>query len=410
MPKQRIGIMGGSFNPIHERHLELAICAMKEQKLDRVIFLPTGNPPHKREGLEDAEHRFEMTRLCMIGLPKCSASRMEIDREGVIYTVDTLTRMLKDSPDLDLYYIIGEDTLLDLPNWRKPDKVFTLCKFLVCRRSEDGELDRENLSLLEQRGARLTFLQMKPMDISATEIRAQLASGIEPTALRPQVLEYIRMMGLYGRKTGLEHADVIYGKLKQSLSDRRLLHSVLVAATARKLAAIHGVNENQAVLAALLHDCAKCMPLSEMQKIAKEHRLLVDKETMQSTNLLHGPVGAVIAQRDYGIEDQNILAAIRCHTVGKVGMLPLDMIVYLSDKIEPSRRSYPALEEVRRLSSISLIDAIRYSMESTLEYIAAQKSTIHPDTMRTAQWLGRMAAKKNAVQQNKRSEMNERTN
>ena len=87
MPKERVGIMGGSFNPIHERHMEIAMCAMSEQKLDRVMFLPTGNPPHKREGLADAGHRFEMTRLCVTGIPGFTASRMEIDREGcLLYT------------------------------------------------------------------------------------------------------------------------------------------------------------------------------------------------------------------------------------------------------------------------------------------------------------------------------------
>ena len=90
MPRERIGIMGGSFNPIHVRHLEMAACAKNEFHLDRIIFLPTGNPPHKRVGLEDAEDRYEMTRLAVYGKPGFSASRMEIDREGIIYTADTL--------------------------------------------------------------------------------------------------------------------------------------------------------------------------------------------------------------------------------------------------------------------------------------------------------------------------------
>ena len=137
MPKERIGIMGGSFNPIHARHIEMAVCAKREFDLERIIFLPTGNPPHKRAGLEDAEDRYEMTRLAVYGMPGFTASRMEIDREGIIYTVDTLGRMQKQMPDTAIDYIIGEDTLVDLPNWRKADKVFTMCRFLVCCRSSD---------------------------------------------------------------------------------------------------------------------------------------------------------------------------------------------------------------------------------------------------------------------------------
>ena len=98
MPKERIGIMGGSFNPIHGRHIEMAVCAKREFDLERIIFLPTGNPPHKRSGLEDAQDRYEMTWLAVMGMEDVSVSRMEIDRDGVIYTVDTLTKLQKQMP------------------------------------------------------------------------------------------------------------------------------------------------------------------------------------------------------------------------------------------------------------------------------------------------------------------------
>lgn len=390
MPKERIGIMGGSFNPIHDRHIELAICARNEQKLDRVIFLPTGNPPHKREGLADAQHRFEMTRLALSGLAGFTASRMELDREGVIYTVDTLSRLQKQMPSAEWYYIIGEDTLFDLPNWRKPDKVFTLCQFLVCCRSSQKLDDRPEVKALQARGAKFRFLSLAPRDISATAIREALARGEAPADVKPQVLEYIRIMGLYGVLESPRGGAAMYARLKQALSDRRLVHSLLVAATARKLASLHGIDPDQAALAGLLHDCAKCMSLSQMQTVARENRLLVDKETLQSENLLHGPVGAAVAERDFGVSEPNVLSAIRCHTTGKVGMLPLDMILYLADKIEPSRRSYPALEMVRTLAQKDLAAAMLYSLESTLAYVRAQKTIPHPTTQRAADWLKRI--------------------
>lgn len=392
MPKEHIGIMGGSFNPIHDRHIELAACARKEQKLDRVIFLPTGNPPHKHEGLADAEHRFEMTRLAVSGLSGFTASRMELEREGVIYTVDTLTRLQKQLPDAELFYIIGEDTLLDLPNWRKPDKVFTLCRFLVCSRSSTEIEHLPIVKQLKSRGACFTFLSLPPKAVSSTDIRERILRGEEPEQIPPQVMEYIHIMGLYGL-TPSRYGAAAYPRLRQALSDRRLQHSLLVAHTARGLAKKHGIDPEQAALAGLLHDCAKCMPLGTMQSIARENRLLLDKETLQSENLLHGPVGAVVAERDFGVSDPNILSAIRCHTTGKVGMLPLDMIVFLSDKIEPSRRSYPALEVVRELAQTDLAAAMRYSLESTLVYVRQQKTTPHPTTQRVADWLRRIEHK-----------------
>ncbi len=391
MPKERIGIMGGSFNPIHVRHLEIAECARREHKLNRVIFLPTGNPPHKHEGLESAEDRFEMTRLAIFGRQDQTASRMEIDREGIIYTVDTLARLQKQFPDATFHYMIGEDALKDLPNWRKPEKVFSMCRFLVCCRNSRDLFKHRTIRELEKKDASFDFLTLPPSEISSTSIRDQLMRGKTPDELAPQVLEYIRIMGLYGVKPGLPEAKTAYPMLRRTLSDKRLFHSLLVAATARKLAQIHGLNPDQAALAGLLHDCAKCIPLAEMQQIARENRLLLDKETLQSGNLLHGPVGAVVAEKEYGVSDPNVLSAIRCHTTGKVGMMPLDMIVYLADKIEPSRRSYPALEEVKLLAQEDLASALRHSLESTLTYVKSQGATPHPLTQQVAEWLKRIS-------------------
>ena len=390
MPKERIGIMGGSFNPIHVRHLEMAACAQREFELDRIIFLPTGNPPHKRVGLEDAEDRYEMTRLAIYGKPGFSASRMEIDREGIIYTVDTLSRLQKQMPDTAFDYIIGEDTLHDLPNWRKADKVFTMCRFLVCCRTSDEVRNQPIVEELMRRGASFAFMTLSPSEVSSTTIRTKLARGENVSEIPPQVEEYIRVKGLYGCEKSFPDASQLYSKLRSGLSDKRLVHSLLVAHTARRLARIHGINEERAALAGLLHDCAKCYPLSSMQRIARENRLLLDRETLQSGNLLHGPVGAAVAEKEYGISDPNVLSAIRCHTTGKVGMLPIDMIVFLSDKIEPSRRSYPALEAVKALAQEDLAKALLHSMNSTLEYVRSQNTDPHPMTQQVADWLKRI--------------------
>lgn len=400
--KERIGIMGGSFNPIHSRHLDLAACALAEGELSRVLFLPTGNPPHKKAGLAPAQDRFEMTRLALIGKPLFTASRLEIDREGVIYTLDTLRLLKKQFPSAELYYIIGEDTLLDLPNWHKPDEVFALCRFLVSRRSTQNAAAHPLRLELEARGARFSYLSLPPMDVSSTAIRQALSQGGEPPELLPQAMEYIRIMGLYGVPPSPPSAAALYQLLAETLSDKRLLHSLLVAYTARDLARRHGQDSEAVALAGLLHDCAKCLPLAELQRIAKERRLLLDKETLASQNLLHGPVGAALAEARYGVTDPNILSAIGCHTVGKVGMLPLDMILYLSDKIEPSRAPYPALLEVRALAREDLIAAMRRMLESTIQYVSSQKAVPHPSTQRVADWLARLTP-----QESKRSEAHE---
>jgi nicotinate-nucleotide adenylyltransferase len=390
--KECIGLMGGSFNPIHERHLAAAACALQEAGLSRVLFIPTGNPPHKHEGLADAEHRYEMTRLAVMLEPRFSASRMEIDRAGVTYTVDTLEQLRRQMPGAELYVIIGEDTLLDLPHWHTPDRVFALCSFLVCRRGAQEEGVRAAAQELEARGARFTYLSLPPLNVSSTAIRRKLARGEAPEELSPQVYEYIRVMGLYGVEPPAGGAAAMYPKLRLALSDKRLTHSLLVAATARRLAALHGLDEAHCEIAGLIHDCAKCMPLQTLQRIAQESRLLLDRETLANENLLHGPVGAVLAEKEYGVTDSNILSAIRCHTTGRVGMLPTDMVLYLADKIEPGRRYYPALPVIRGLAEENLVKATLYSLRSTQAYVTRQQTALHPTSQRVIDWLERLPA------------------
>lgn len=191
----------------------------------------------------------------------------------------------------------------------------------------------------EARGARFLYLSLPPQNTSATEIRARLAQGVSPEAvpqLPLQVYEYCRLMGLYGMQPPLPTRRPCTSGFVPALTDRRLNHSLLVAATARRLADLHGLNGAQCELAGLLHDCAKCMPFTTLQRIAREQRMLLDKETLANEALLHGPVGAAVAEMEYGITDPSVLGAIRCHTTGRVGMLPIDMaLLRRQDRTRP---------------------------------------------------------------------------
>ena len=124
MARERIGIMGGTFNPVHQGHIDMAKAAAAQEKLSRVLFLPTGNPPHKREGLVDAEDRYRMAAAAIAQDDVLTPSRLEIDRTGVIYTVDTLTLLREKYPRAQLYFIIGMDTLLELQHWRSYEQVY----------------------------------------------------------------------------------------------------------------------------------------------------------------------------------------------------------------------------------------------------------------------------------------------
>ena len=166
---ERIGLMGGSFNPIHLAHIQLAQMAMREASLNKVLFIPTGNPPHKREGLAPAGQRMQMVRLALCKEADFFPSDIEMNRNGMVYTVDTLILLKNQMPDATFYYIIGEDTLYDLVHWRSPEKVFEMCRFLVCRRTGSGAgADvAAVMNELKRLGAQYSYLSGEAGDLSS---------------------------------------------------------------------------------------------------------------------------------------------------------------------------------------------------------------------------------------------------
>lgn len=196
---QRIGLMGGSFNPVHIGHVHLARAALDAGCAERVLFLPTGNPPHKRSGLADKLHRLQMVRLAIEGEVHMDVCREEVDREGVIYTVDTLGILKERMPDAEFAYIIGADSLRALHTWKRPEELITLCRFLVVMRPGEGEEETlEAARMWRGRGAQIEFLRMQPMDISSTEIRRRIAADEAIDSLVPAgVAAYIRAHDLY---------------------------------------------------------------------------------------------------------------------------------------------------------------------------------------------------------------------
>lgn len=196
---RHIGLMGGSFNPIHLGHLNMGRAALESGVVEKVLFLPSGNPPHKRAGLEDKQHRLAMARLAVAGEENMEICTEEIDREGVIYTVDTLTILHEKMPDCRFYYLIGADTLCVLHTWRRAEDVIKLCAFLVVMRpGEDEAQVMAAAQRWQEKGAEISFLPACMMDISSTQIRERMASGLSLEDLVPaQVEAYIRENDLY---------------------------------------------------------------------------------------------------------------------------------------------------------------------------------------------------------------------
>ena len=388
MAREMIGIMGGTFDPIHKGHIAMARAAMEAAHLDRVLMLPTGNPPHKT-GITPAEDRWRMVCAACVKEPDLEPCRLELDREGVIYTYDTLKLLKQAYPKAQFFYIIGADTLLELKHWHRYEEVLKLCVFIVCPRPWDvaPQAITEETKRLIGLGGKFISVLTEPLDISSTTLRKQLAAD-EPTPMLPEtVREYAHLCGLYGMPAGVERAAEWMPALFAALTVKRFSHTLAVAYTARLLAAQHDVDVVKAETAALLHDCAKCLPLQEMREICVSHHLTEDRSILESGALMHAIAGACLAEEKYGVDDPEILDAINSHTTGRPGMTKLDMVGYLADKIEPTRDVYPTLVRVRMLASLSLYRAMICSMEGTGNYVRKGGKPLHPQSAETLKWL-----------------------
>ncbi len=195
----RLGVLGGTFDPPHLGHLVLAEAAREQLGLDRMLWVPTGDPWRKSgAAVTAAEHRCAMVRLAVEDNPVFELSTIEVDRGGPSYSVDTLTSLGKDFPLWERFFVLGLDALRDLPNWRQPERVIELATFAVAPRGGERPGASELDGLLSGLSERVVWLEMPRIDISATELRRRAADG---RSLRYQVLPaveaYITHHGLY---------------------------------------------------------------------------------------------------------------------------------------------------------------------------------------------------------------------
>ena len=223
-----------------------------------------------------------------------------------------------------------------------------------------------------------------------------LKAGAAGTPLCPSVQEYCVLKSLYREVPRLSRASSWVDRLYKALNPHRFAHSLSVARTSVQLALRYGIDVVLAEEAGLLHDCAKCLSLDEMRKIARKHQLTDDPEFLASASLLHSVVGACVAREDYGMEDPEVLEAIAYHNTGCAGMSRLAMCVCLADFIEPNRTPFPGLAEVRRLSEVSLERALLLSLESVADHVRSGGRSLHPRTLGAIEWLRTLPAVQSA--------------
>ncbi|MCI6553976.1 MAG: nicotinate-nucleotide adenylyltransferase [Lachnospiraceae bacterium] len=202
MQRKKIGIMGGTFNPIHMGHLLLAEQAKESFCLDQVLFIPSGCPYMKdQREVADKYMRLEMARLAIADNPAFQLSAMEVEREGDSYTFETLAALREKEAEADFYFIAGADSIFDMERWKNPEAVFGYCTILAAvREGEDSLKLEKGISRLRiQYNACVKQIPMKEIGISSTDIRNRLKRGMSVRYMVPDpVISYIEKNHLYG--------------------------------------------------------------------------------------------------------------------------------------------------------------------------------------------------------------------
>nr|WP_325180130.1 nicotinate (nicotinamide) nucleotide adenylyltransferase [uncultured Oscillibacter sp.] len=387
----KIGVYGGAFNPPHLGHITAARAVFGLLKLDKLLVIPTGHPPHKALPSESPapEQRLEMTRLAMeqTGLgDKAEVLDLELRRGGNSYTADTLACLKEKYPEDELWLLMGADMFLTLHTWHEPERILSLAGVAAFGRTE---ADTEELFSVQRDFLCRRFPQARiftlsipgVVDVSSTELRERLARGEGGGLLAPAVYGYILREKLYGTAADLKNLSLeqLRPVALSCLNHRRIPHVLGTEQEAVRLAERWGADAEKARRAALLHDCTKKLSLPEQLALAERFHVPLDEMERREIKLLHAKTGAGIAEAVFGT-DEEITNAIRWHTTGRGDMTLLEKVLYLADYIEPTR-VFPGVEALRRTCYEDLDAGLLLGLEMTIGEMETRNAPIHPKTL-----------------------------
>ncbi|MBQ4425434.1 MAG: nicotinate (nicotinamide) nucleotide adenylyltransferase [Lachnospiraceae bacterium] len=387
---KHIAVVGGNFDPIHNGHFQLGQAALNALHLDEIWFMPSGSNNYRSVlGLRaEKRHREAMVKLAIADQDRFVFSGWECSEPGSTYTSRTFAQLNAVFPEVTWYYVVGADTLNNLRYWEEPELICNSVILLVAGRTEqvsDLTLRETAQKLRENYGADIRFIPWENIPVSSTQIRKGYAEGkLMQNDLPPGVFEYMQKHHLYRSLNDLSDTEILersdatpqemefYSQLKQMLKPRRLRHSLGVMHMAMLLAdGYRNVPVEKARLAGLLHDCGRT-------------------ENNALNALGHAPAGAQYARHRFGIEDEEVLSAIRWHTTGRPGMTELEKILYVADYVEPFRGKMVDLDKARRIAYTNLDQAVAFAGESTIRYLESRGEDIDPITREAVEYYQKL--------------------
>ena len=391
---ERIGIYGGTFNPPHIGHLQAAKQAVKALGLSKLLLIPAYAPPHKAalpEHSPTARQRLEMLRIAASDCPEIEVSDLELEREGISYSCETVRELKRQYPNAELVLLMGTDMFLTFDTWMHPEEIVKNASLGVFYRGDKGEQPAiaKKKAEMEARGVTVYLVRNEVIPISSTQMRRLLAFRCAGRFLPEGVLDYIRENRLYDTRADWKNLpmEALEPIVISLLNPNRVKHVLGCRDTAVALAKRWGANVNDAARAGILHDITKAIDGPLQLTLCDAYGKLLDDFSKRYPRTLHALTGSMVAQRIFG-ENENVVSAIEFHTTGRANMTLLEKIIYVADYMEPNR-SFSGVEALRELAFTDIDAALKLGLEMTLEHLNEQGAEVSPASQNALAWLKR---------------------
>ncbi|MDR2841823.1 MAG: nicotinate (nicotinamide) nucleotide adenylyltransferase [Spirochaetaceae bacterium] len=405
----KYAIIGGSFNPFHNGHLQLARSVQK-LGFDRVIFVPAFQSPFKQSGQSgNATERLSMLLAAVCADVSLTVDPCELKREGVSYTIDTVRDILERyTTDEKPALVIGDDLVPEFHLWRGAQEISENCNIIIASRIYSGN---------QPFPYPYTMLGNDVLPVSSHEIRDLIAkNGAWQNLVPKAVKDIIEDQGFYNLRGGARsypnppplapassaqsacgvfryppagHKDAAFAietQVRALLKPYRFVHSRNVALHCYDLCKRFGIDPYRGYIAGICHDV--CKEHADIKKLAKKDKLPFSALEQKKPSLLHGRAGAIFIQENLGIEDSEIIEAVRFHTTGTAGMCTLAKIVYLCDKIEAGRNTVDT--KLRRLAfckegeNLTADELFNIILNATCKYLVDSGLDLADETIKLA--------------------------
>lgn len=342
----KVGIVGGTFDPVHEGHIKIGQTAYEALQLDEIWYMPVNQNPFTKNCVASGQERIEMLQIALKDYYYMTICDYELSLPHTVvnYTYNTMQVLTKKYPEVEFYYIIGADQVELFDAWYEANKLSDLVHMVALNRKGYSS-NYPNISKYK-----MITIDYKPIKASSTAIKAGHLKH-----LNPRVLAYITKKGLY--------LDTM---IEKYMSNKRYLHSLSVASCAKEIAMANGLDASKAYIAGLLHDIAKELDGKKAKFLMEQH---YPEHLDASPPVWHQWLSCYLAKKDFLCDDIEILKAIEHHTTASTDMSDIDMCVYIADKYEHLRGfdSKPILElackDIHKAFKASLEDFYAFSIK-----------------------------------------------